>query len=220
MKKYSQILTVCPLFRDIAADSLFVMLNCLGAKIQEFAREGRIFAEGSQVRHIGILLSGSAQTVRVDYRGNRSIVSEILPGEVFAEAFACAEVSSIPVDIIAGEHCCVMLIDCGHILHTCHNSCGFHHRLIFNLMKELAEKNLQMHRRIEITSHRSTREKLLAYLDFYSKKTGSTGFDIPFVRQGLADYLEVERSGLSAEIGKLRREGVLTCSRNHFELLG
>lgn len=220
MKKYSQILTVCPLFRDIAADSLFVMLNCLGAKIQEFARDGRIFAEGSQVRHIGILLSGSAQTVRVDYRGNRSIVSEILPGEVFAEAFACAEVSSIPVDIIAGEHCCVMLIDCGHILHTCHNSCGFHHRLIFNLMKELAQKNLQMHRRIEITSHRSTREKLLAYLDFYSKKTGSTGFDIPFDRQGLADYLEVERSGLSAEIGKLRREGVLTCSRNHFELLG
>ena len=44
-------------------------------------------------------------------------------------------------------------------------------------------------------------------------------FDIPYDRQELADYLEVDRSGLSAEISKLRSEGLLNSYKKHFELL-
>ena len=76
-------------------------------------------------------------------------------------------------------------------------------------MKDLAEKTIMFHQRIEVTSKRSTREKLLAYLTQQAKKTGKSSFDIPFDRQELADYLEVERSGLSAELGKLKNEGIL-----------
>jgi CRP-like cAMP-binding protein len=86
-------------------------------------------------------------------------------------------------------------------------------------MKELAIKTISFHQRIEITSKRSTREKLLTYLDTHAKKVNSNSFDIPFDRQELADYLEVERSGLSAEIGKLKKEGIIDNKKNHFILL-
>ena len=138
---------------------------------------------------------------------------------IFAEAFACAEVGSIPVTITANEPSDIMLIDCSHILHTCSNNCGFHQQLIFNLMKSMAIKNLNFHQRIEITSKRSTRDKLLAYLMLQAKKAGSDSFEIPFDRQELADYLEVERSGLSAEISKLRQEGVIESHKSHFKLM-
>jgi len=219
MKKFTDILKKCPLFCGIDESSLFTMLHCLGAQVMEFDRKYTIFAEGHPARYLGIMLSGSAQVVRVDYYGNRSIVSEVTPTQIFGEAFACAEVDSMPVDIIACEPCEVMLIDCSHILHTCSNNCGFHQQLIYNLMKDLAEKNLMFHQRIEITSKRSTREKLMAYLMLCAKKAGSSSFDIPFDRQELADYLEVERSGLSSEIGKLKREGIIENSRHHFKLL-
>ena len=111
-----------------------------------------------------------------------------------------------------------MLIDCNHILHTCSNNCGFHQQLIFNLMKDLAVKTLLFHQKIEITSKRTTREKLMTYLLIQAKRVNSNSFDIPFDRQELADYLEVERSGLSAEISKLRQEGILESHKNHFEL--
>ena len=113
----------------------------------------------------------------------------------------------------------VMLIEADHILHTCNNNCGFHQQLIFNLMKDLATKTIVFHQRIEITSKRSTREKLMTYLMMRAKEAGSNAFEIPFDRQELADYLEVDRSGLSAEIGKLRREGVLDSEKNFFKLL-
>ena len=86
-------------------------------------------------------------------------------------------------------------------------------------MRALAEKTVGYHQRIEITSKRTTREKLLTYLSFWAQRTGKSEFDINFDRQELADYLEVERSGLSAEIGKLKREGVIDSRKNHFVLL-
>ena len=219
LKKYLKILKKCRLFETIDEESLLRMLVCFGAKVETFDKKYTIFKEGTPAKYIGIVLSGSAQIVQLDYYGNRSILSEIRPGEMFAEAFACTETPALPISVIADEPCEVMLIDCGHILHTCQNHCGFHQQLIYNLMKDLAAKTIMFHPRIEVTSKRSTREKLLTYLMFQAKKADRNSFEIPFDRQELADYLEVDRSGLSAEIGKLKKEGILDCHKNHFTLL-
>ena len=219
MKKYFEILKKCPLFDHIAEDALLKLLPCLGAHVEVFDKKYTVFAEGGAARYIGIVLSGSVQIVKNNYDGSRSIVHTAEPSELFCESFACANISEIPVSVIAAEPSEIMLIDCHHILHTCTNVCGFHQQMIFNLMKNLAVKNLVFHQKIEVTSKRSTREKLLTYLDFQAQKAGSRRFRIPFDRQELADYLEVERSGLSSEIGKLKREGILRCDKNFFELL-
>lgn len=219
MKKYFNVLRKCPLFNQIEDENLIALLACLDAKIEVFDKKYTIIAEGNPAKYIGIVLTGSVQIVRIDYFGNRSIISGAEPSEVFAEAFACAEVNSIPITIIANEPCEVMLIDCHHIMHSCSNACDFHQQLIFNLMKVLATKNIMFYQKIEITSKRSTREKLMTYLMFQAKKIGSNSFNIPFDRQELADYLEVDRSGLSAEISKLRNEGIIESNRKHFELL-
>ncbi len=218
MKKYLEILKKCPLFYEIEEENLLKMLGCLGARVEHFDKKYTIFVEGSAAKYIGIVLSGEVQTVLVDYYGNRSIVEESSPSQIFAEEFACADFDSLAVSVIATEPSDVMLIDCSHIIHTCHNSCGFHQRLIFNLMRDLAKKNISFHRRIEVTSKRSTREKLLTYLSLTAKRMGSSHFEIPFDRQELADYLEVDRSGLSAEISKLRREGIIDNKKNVFTL--
>lgn len=219
MKKYQKILQECPLFEGIEEEDLFRMLVCLGARVESFDKKYTVIAEGNPARYIGIVLSGSIQIVRIDYYGNRSILAEAGASEVFGEAFACAETPSIPVTVTANEPSEIMLIDCSHILHTCSNHCGFHQQLIFNLMKDLATKTLLFHQKIEIVSKRTTRDKLLTYLMLQAKKAGKNRFEIPFDRQELADFLEVDRSGLSAEISKLRKEGILESDKNEFVLL-
>ncbi len=219
MKKYIEILKKCRLFDGISDEELSSVLSCLGAKVVSFDKKYTILAEGSPATYFGIMLSGTAQIVKVDFNGNRSVIDTLGAGELFGEAFACAEITELPVSVIAEESCEVMLISCRHLLHTCSNACSFHQQLIFNLMKDLATKTLVFHKKIEITSKRSTREKLLTYLSITAKERARRDFDIPFDRQGLADYLEVERSGLSAEISKLRQEGVIDCRKNHFTLL-
>ncbi len=219
MKKHFEVLRKCPLFHQIEDENLTALLGCLGAKIKTYEKKETILSEGTPAKQIGIVLSGAAQIVQIDYFGNRSILGSLEPSEIFAESFVCAEIQAIPINVIASETCDIMLIDGHRIIHSCSNACSFHQQMIFNLLKNMATKNILFHQKIEITSKRSTREKLMVYLMFHAKKAQSNSFNIPFDRQALADYLEVDRSGLSAEISKLRREGILKCERNHFELL-
>jgi len=219
MKEYFDILRKCSLFNNIKDENLISMLGCLGATVKTYGKKEIIIQEGERARYIGIVLSGAVQIIKIDYFGNRSIVSGIEPSEMFGESFACAEVPSMPINVIANEQSEVMLLDCQSVMHPCANGCEFHQQIIFNLMKIMATKNIMFHQKIEITSERTTREKLMAYLMLQAKKWNSNSFQIPFDRQELADYLQVDRSGLSAEISKMRNEGILKSHKNHFELL-
>lgn len=218
MKKYLEILRNCKLFENIADENLLAMLRCLGAEVRSYTKNQNIFTEGERASHMGILLSGTAQIIRVDFYGNRSIVTNIEPPQLFGESFACTETKSIPVNVIAEKDCEVMRIESRKMLHPCCNICEFHSRMIVNLMKEIAAKNMLLNQKIEIISRRTTREKLMTYLLIQAKKHGSS-FTIPYDRQELADFLEVDRSGLSAEISKLRKENAIECKRNFFRLL-
>lgn len=219
MKQYLPVLQQCPLFRGISTEDLLRMLVCLGAKTEFFEKKYTVFAEGAPAIYIGIVLSGKVHVEQTDYYGNRSLLSEFGAGQVFAEAFACAGVPALPVSVVAAEDSEILFVECDHIMHTCENNCGFHGQLIFNLMQDLAEKTIQFHRRIDVTSKRTTRDKLMAYLMHCARSAGTDTFEIPFDRQTLADYLEVDRSGLSTEIGKLTKEGVLLADRKKFTLL-
>ena len=71
----------------------------------------------------------------------------------------------------------------------------------------------------DTTSTKTIRKKLLSYLSYVSKSMNSTTFDIPYNRQELADYLNVDRSALSYEISKMQKENFFINTKNHFQLL-
>ncbi|MBQ8504478.1 MAG: Crp/Fnr family transcriptional regulator [Clostridia bacterium] len=219
MKKYMEILRSCPLFDGIGNENLTSMLACLGGRTAFFSKKETVIAEGSEADCIGIVLSGTLQIEMNDYFGNRTILGTASPSELFGEAFACADLKAIPVNVVAVRDSEVLFIEKQRIAHPCSNACDFHRRIIYNLLKIVAEKNLMLQQKAQITAKRTTREKLTAYLLSQAKRNNSHSFDIPFNRQELADFLQVDRSGLSAEISKMKKEGIINCRKNHFELL-
>ena len=219
MINISEKLQNCSLFSDISRENIAHLLGCLGAKIRTFDNGQTIFSEGESADEIGIVISGGVRIIKIDYFGNRSILYEAHMNETFCEGFACSTLDELPASVIAEEETTVLLINASRVLKTCDAGCGFHHKLIYNLMKELANKTVLYHERIDVTARRTTKEKLMAYLHTEAKRKKSLSFDIPFDRQELADYLEVERSGLSSEIGKLVKKGVIKTKKNHFEIL-
>lgn len=219
MKEFYPVLARCPLFDGIQMEDLSAMLGCLGARKIAASKGKPIFREGDPATHVGIVLRGAVQMLREDYYGNRSIVAYLGPAELFGETYACAGLTALPVSIVADEDSQVLLLDCRRITVSCTNACVFHSRIIFNMLRLVANKNLVFDQKIQVTSKRSTREKLMTYLLNQAKLQHVKEFTIPYDRQALADYLEVDRSGLSAEISKLRREGVLESEKNRFRLL-
>lgn len=216
---YPDILASVDLFLGIEKSDLEPLLSCLSAKQAHYEKGSAVFHSGEPTDSFGIVLSGQVQVVQDDYYGNRSILAKIGPGNLFGESFACADNKTLPVSVMATTESELLFIDCRRLAAPCQKACGFHSRLIQNMLDIVARKNIALTQKIEFISKRSTREKLLSYLSSEAQKSGSSRFCIPFDRQELADYLSVERSAMSAVLSKLRKEGVLNFHRDEFELL-
>ena len=219
MPEYIGALLRCPLFEGTPAGEIGAMLDGMGASTRQFEKGALIFRADEPADFVGVLLSGAARVQRDGFDGSRTVRAALRPGDLFGEVFACAGVKRLPVSVEAVKPCQVLLIPMKRILGSCESPSAFHSRVVLNLLRVLAAKNLQLNEKLEITSRRTTREKLLAYLNAQARAAGSPAFTIPFDRQGLADYLCVDRSALSAEIGKLRRDGLIESDKSRFRLL-
>ncbi len=219
MTNHLEVLKSAELFKGIAEADLRPLLSCLSAKTVRCEKNRIVFMSGEDIKSFGIVIEGQVQVYQEDYYGNKSILANLGPGHLFGESFACAEIQTLPVSVLATTESELLFIDCRRLSEPCTHACAFHSRLIRNLLNIIALKNISLTQKIEFTSKRSTREKLLAYLDIQSKKQGRRAFAVPFNRQELADYLCVDRSAMSNELSKLRDEGVLRFHKNQFEML-
>ena len=196
------------------------MLSCLNAEKKSFPKDAFVLRAGDTAESIGLVLSGSVLVIQEDIWGNRNILSKAGPGQTFAAAFACAPGSVLNVSVIAEAPVTALFLNVKRILilTVCPSACAHHSRIIRNLLSDLAGKNLLLNEKLTHIAQRTTRAKLMSYLSAEAQRRGAVEFDIPFSRQQLADFLAVERSGLSLELGKMKKEGLLDYHKEHFVL--
>ncbi len=218
MKKFLSVLRSSQLFSGISEDELTAMLSCLGTRKEDFPKGTFVLRAGDTVDSIGLVLSGSVLIIQEDIWGNRNILSKAGPGQTFAAAYACAPGSRLNAGVLAETPVTVIFLNVKRILDVCPSACTHHNRIIRNLLSELAEKNLRFNEKLTHMGQRTTRSKIMSYLSAEAQRRGKYEFDIPFSRQQLADYLAVERSGLSSELGKMKKDGLLDYRKSHFIL--
>ena len=218
MKDFLPVLRFAPLFSGVSEEELTAILACLGAEVKHFPKDDFLLRAGDTAESIGLVLAGSVLVIQEDIWGNRNILSKTGPGQTFAAAYACAPGSLLNVSVAAETPAAAMFLNVRRVLTVCPSACVHHSRIIRNLLGELAEKNLRFGEKLTHMGQRSTRAKLMSYFSAEAQRLGKYEFDIPFSRQQLADYLAVERSGLSLELGKMKREGLLDFHKSHFVL--
>jgi len=211
-------LTKHPLFEGIVLEDIKHILTCMDSRRQHFEKGTLIFVAYNSAPKIGILLSGKAQIVKENYHGDRMIIGIVTPGSLFGETYASMDLSTIPVSVETLENSLVLLLDVNRILKICENTCPFHQKLISNLLKIIATKNMQLNKKMSYITHKTIRGRLLAYLEDQSENAQSERFDIPFNRNELAEYLCIDRSAMSRELSRMKKEGLLNFSKKTFHL--
>lgn len=206
------------LFRGLEEAEITSLLGCLNATTRSFQKGEVILSEGNITENIGILLSGLAVISCNDIWGNTSILGHVAPGSVFAEVYACIPGEPMLVTVSAAEDTSILFMNVGRVLATCTNACPFHTRLVRNLLTVCAHRNLQLSQRIQHTSSKSIRRRLMSYFSECAKRAGSNSFLIPYNRQQLADYLNVDRSTMCNELSKMQKDGIIEYSKNQFLL--
>ena len=213
------LLSHTPLFAGVAPQELEAMLACLDTECRRYGKGEAVLRTGESIRSMGIVLSGSVLIEKTDLWGNTTVLDSVGPGQIFAETYACTPQEPLMVDVVAAESAEVLFVQVARVLETCPNSCAHHHTLIRNLLALSAQKNLLLSRKIFHTAPKTIRARLLSYLSDQAIRCGRRSFTIPFNRQQLADYLNVERSALSNELSKMQQDGLIETERNYFRLL-
>ena len=214
----AQVLSGTMLFRGLEEDEIEAACRALQAEQKRFEKGEVILPAGQTTERMGLVLSGSVTVESNDLWGNRTILSHVGPGQFFAETYAFLEDEPMPVDVVANEDCRILFVRIAVLRTLRPAEAAWMTRLTNNLLTISAHKNLTLSGRSFHTAPKSIRGRVMAYLNSVSLQKHSTSFDIPFDRQQLADYLNVERTALSKELGKMKAEGIIGVHMNHFTL--
>lgn len=208
-----------PLFKGITPEDRKAVLGCIGYHIGSFRKGDIVAFEAENIKHIGIMLSGTVDMIKEDLWGNRTMLVRMGRGQLFGETFACGEDNLSVVTFAVSEKAEILFMPFDRVMHSCTMACGFHHRLVENMVRIIANKNRDLMRKVEVVSKRTIREKLLAYLSIQAQAQGSCYLEIPLGRVELAEYLCVDRSALTRELVKMKDEGLIDYDKNCFRLL-
>jgi len=228
MNKYFNIIRDVSLFRGIGERELNSLLDCLNYEIKAVSKGEVILLAGDKPLYIGITLSGLLHVVKDDYDGNRTLVAPVASCDLFGEAVCYAGVEESPVTVFAAEDSTIMLLRYERVTRICRNTCGYHIKLIENMLRLVADRNLYLQNRLEIISIKSIRVKVLHYLESLAAVQGSSvpgrdiqgGIAVPFNQTKLAEYLCVDRSALAHELSRMKRDNLIDYRKNIFYITG
>lgn len=206
------------LFNGINRDEQKAMLSCIGYHIGTFRKGDIVAFEGENVKHISIVLSGAVDMVKEDLWGNKTTLVRSRKNDIFGETFACGSDNLSVVTFLVSEDAQILFIPFDRVMHSCTMACRFHHRLIENMVRIIANKNRDLMRKVEVVSKRTIRERLLSYLSIQAQVQQSRYFELPLGRLELAEYLCVDRSALTRELAKMKEEGLIDYDRNCFRM--
>ena len=207
------------LFKEMNDHEYTQCLKTLKAAEKKYKKDTLILSAGDTTTKFGLVLDGSVTVESNDIWGNRTILSHVGKGQFFAETYALLEDEVLLVDVRANENCRVRFFTIGSLKNLRQINEPWAIKFICNMLEISARKNLTLSGRSFHISPRTIRERLLSYLNTISLQKHSTEFDIPFDRQQLADYLNVDRSALSNELSKLQNTDIIKFRKNHFILL-
>lgn len=207
------------LFRGLSKKEIASALEFLKAHEEHFKKNEMILHAGNRTQELGLILNGSVFLERNDLWGNRSILTSLEAHQFFAEVFAMVPNTKILVDVTAAEDTDILFLKINCLLEENSYPKAIVNKLTQNLLRISMNMNLRLTTRNFHTSPKTIRDRILSFLNTYAIETGEKYFDIPYDRQALADYLNVDRSALSKELSAMRKEGLIDYQKNHFRIL-
>jgi len=207
------------LFSNIDTCELSGLLECVGARCVEYKAGDFIIEESAITSEFGIMLTGRGRSIKWDASGKIVTITLIEPGGVMGVMLVAKGNRKSPVAVQATQNATVMLIPFNNLLSRCNKNCPQHEQLLKNYIGAVAEKGLELHERINCLLKPSAREKIISYLQRVSREHQSKIFAIPMNRNAMAEYLNIERSALSRELSRMKKDGVIEYRKSEFELL-
>lgn len=192
--------------------------NCDKVQKKTFLKNQIITSYIQKRNQLCVLLDGTADLVRYDLNGNRTIVERFSKNSLFGEVFYKVTTNN-ELLVEAKSNCTVLFYIYDELKNKCNESCKFHETLSEYLPELILDKITELNTRIELLTQKTTRDKLLMYFSLISTRKLSKTFELPLSLTDLADYLNVDRSAMMRELKLLKEDKLVEKIGNRIILL-
>ena len=197
------------LFYDITDQEVEAMIQCFRMRRCRFHPGQIICTYGESAGEVGVLVSGEAELVRLDYAGNRTILERLETGGGCGESLAFTPTLGDCVEVVSAAGSEVLFMEYSHIMKRCENACAHHSKLVQNMFRLVTEQTRRLSQRVEVLSRRSIRDKLMCWFQLRRLAAGADSFTLPFTLSALADYISADRSAMMRELKRMKEEGLV-----------
>lgn len=166
---------------------------------------------------IGIIVSGYIQIIKENINGSKIIIDELYEDDILS--IKTIYVQDSEYEVLIMEDTKIVFFDLEQLANYPNNEKGYYNTFIKNLFLILNDKINEKNERIQILSKKTIRNRLLEYFSIVKVKNGSNNIYLPFSFMALADYLGVDRSAMSRELGYLKEEGFIEVKGKRIRLL-
>lgn len=221
MKAAVQNLLSLPLFKGLASEEVDNILKKVNALVKHFEKSDYIYLAGDAVESIGIVVAGTVQMIKEDIMGDKSIITTMTSGSIFAENFLGNNKNDEKTNVsyFAASDSEVLMVPFSKVLNDIGNNDPGHNKLLANMISIMASNNAQLIEKTEILCKKTLRGKIITYLEQEAKRNGSNEFTIPFNRTDMANYLDADRSALTRELSRMKESGLIDFEKRDFKIL-
>ena len=206
------------IFQGMTENEIIDALRGLNAITKRYEKGSTILCAGSTTGSMGLVIDGSVTIENNDFWGNKTILGYVGKNEFFAETYGILSDEPMLVDVVANEDCRIVFLAIAILRSDIFQNEAWASKIVSNLLMISTQKNLALSGRSFHISHKTVRGRVMSYLNSESIRKGNMAFNIPFNRQQMADYLNLDRTALSKELGRMKREGLIDFHKNQFQI--
>lgn len=202
-------------FDEITLKNKEKLIRLLRGYSVKYDKNKEIIDEFNDNDDLGIIISGKLDIIRNNYDGSKTLIEELNQDDLLSKSLVYI---NDECSIVAKEDTEILLFSYNSLIKQSINNYSYN-QLLKNLFIILKEDIAFRNERIEILTKRSIRDKLLEYFNISSNRSGSRIITLPFNFSDLANYLAIDRSAMSRELGYLKDEKIISVKGKKITLL-
>ena len=218
-KKILEYMMESRLFSGFSAEECIAVENILNPYFRFFSKNETVYDEDDEIKCIGQILRGKLIGEKFNLDGKAHLVHTFGRKDVIGLDTIYSTKQESPITYTAAEDTMILMFPHSVADDQEQVPSNLQIKMKNNMIRLLADENIKSLYKLEVLSKRALRCRVRTFLSIMAKKSGKNTFHIGMDREQFAQYLCVNRSALSNELGLMKKDGLITYDKDMFTLL-
>lgn len=184
-------------------------------KIVSYKKNSVIHFDGELCSKLEIIISGKVVIDRIEESGNLLTISEFYKDDILGGNLLFSKNPYYPMTVSTQLSTDILEIDKEVLFELFCNNPVF----LRTYLELTSDRAFILGDKIKHYVNKTIRESIMNYLNYESKKQKSNHIKLNITKKALAERIGVQRTSLSRELAKMRKDGLIVFDRNSITIL-